>query len=205
MPADELVTIAGTATEALPMPRKYFRKFLPSHDSIRENRHVARFGPWLQHHNLWHLHRRSVAGGIAAGLFAGLIPGSNPVQFVAAALLAIVFKVNLPLAVGATLYSNPFTVVPLYFAAFKLGEFVLWRGDGALPDVALALQGRTLREWLPALLDWISTVGKPLLLGLPLLALLLATAGYFITDALWKLHVRVEWRRRAQRRARATR
>ena len=58
------------------MPRKFFRKFLPSHESVRSNRHIARLGPWLQHHNLWHLRRRSVAGGIAVGLFAGLIPGS---------------------------------------------------------------------------------------------------------------------------------
>ena len=94
---------------------------------IRQHRHIARFGPWLQHHNLWHLHRRSVAGGVAAGMFAGLIPGSNPVQFTAAALLAIVFRVNLPIAVIVTLYSNPFTIVPLYYAAFKLGQLVLMR------------------------------------------------------------------------------
>ena len=96
------------------MPRKLFRKFLPSHEAIRQNRYVAWFGPRLQHHNLWHLHRRSVAGGVAAGLFAGLIPGSNPVQFTAGAILAILARVNLPIAVLVTLYSNPFTIVPLY-------------------------------------------------------------------------------------------
>src|SRR5687767_11322065 len=121
------------------MPRKLFRKFLPSHDSIKQNRHVARLGPWLQHHNLWHLHRRSVAGGVAAGLFAGLIPGSNPVQFLAASLLAIGFKVNLPIAVAVTLYSNPFTIVPLYYAAFKIGQVALFRSDSDLPPIALAL------------------------------------------------------------------
>ena len=102
------------------MPRKFFRKLLPSHESVRNHRYIARFGPWLQHHNLWHLHRRSVAGGIAVGLFAGLIPGSNPVQFAAAALLAIAFRVNLPLAAFVTLYSNPFTIVPLYVVAFRV-------------------------------------------------------------------------------------
>src|SRR5918992_559503 len=155
------------------MPRKLFRKFLPSHDSIKQNRYIARLGPWLQHHNLWHLHRRSVSGGVAAGLFAGLIPGSNPVQFLAASLLAIGFKVNLPIAVAVTLYSNPFTIVPLYYAAFKLGELVLWRGDGELPDIALALT--------------------------------LAAIGYLVTDRAWRYHVRMEWRRRQLRRAKAAR
>jgi uncharacterized protein (DUF2062 family) len=58
------------------MPRKHFRKYLPTHASITGNRFVAWFGPWLQHHNLWHLHRRSVAGGVAVGLLQ-----SNLVDF----------------------------------------------------------------------------------------------------------------------------
>lgn len=185
------------------MPRKLFRRFLPSHDNIRQNRYVACFGPWLQHPNLWHLNRRAVAGGVAAGLFAGLIPGSNPVQFLAASLLAIGFKVNLPIAVAVTLYSNPFTIVPLYYAAFKLGQLALWHGDSDLPDMAMALEGKGFREWLPAALDWLATAGKPLLAGLPLLAVLLAVIGYVLTDAAWRVNVRLEWRRRQLRRTKA--
>lgn len=194
-----------SAFSPYPMPRKLFRKFLPSHDSIKQNRHVARLGPWLQHHNLWHLHRRSVAGGVAVGLFAGLIPGSNPVQFTAAALLAIGFKVNLPIAVAVTLYSNPLTIVPLYYAAFKLGELVLFNRGGELPELALALEGKGFREWVPAALEWLASAGKPLLIGLPLLAVSLAVIGYVLTDHAWRAHVRIAWRRRQQKRARAAR
>jgi uncharacterized protein (DUF2062 family) len=187
------------------MARKFFRKVLPSHDSVKQNRYVARLGPWLQHHNLWHLHRRSVAGGVAAGLFAGLIPGSNPVQFLAAALIAIGFKVNLPIAVAVTLYSNPFTIVPLYYAAFKLGQLIVWRGNGEFPDMAMALEGKGFRDWIPTALDWLASVGKPLLIGLPMLAAILAVVGYFVVDAAWRLQVRAEWRRRQLRRAKASR
>src|SRR6188472_1824790 len=116
------------------MPRKFFRKYLPSHAAISENRHIARFGSLLAHHNLWHLHRRSVAGGVAVGLFAGLIPGSNPVQFFFAALFAVVFKVNLPVAIITTLYSNPFTILPIYAAAYMIGAFVTGEGTPALPQ-----------------------------------------------------------------------
>jgi uncharacterized protein len=183
------------------MPRKFFRRFLPSHDSVRQNRYIAWFGPLLHHHNLWHLHRRSVAGGVAAGLFAGLIPGSNPVQFTVAALLAIAFRVNLPISVLVTLYSNPFTIVPLYFAAFKLGEFALLRSNGELPPLALTLHGKGFSEWLPAAVDWLASVGKPLVIGLPLLAILLAVTGYFLVDWAWRLHVRWAWHSRRRRRA----
>lgn len=186
------------------MPRKFFRRFLPSHDSIRHNRYVAWCGPWLQHHNLWHLHRRSAAGGVAAGLFAGLVPGSNPVQFAVAALLAIVFRVNLPVAAIVTLYSNPFTIVPLYFTAFKLGQLVMLQGGEQLPPLAFDLEGRGFREWIPTALTWLTSVGKPLVVGLPLLALLLAAIGYFTVDQLWRLHVRCAWRSRRRRAAKST-
>ena len=183
------------------MPRKLFRKLLPSHESVRQNRQVARLGPWLRHHNLWHLHRRSVAGGVAAGLFAGLIPGSNPVQFLAAALLAVGFKVNLPIAILVTLYSNPFTVVPLYYVAFKLGQLVMMTREVDLPSVALGLEGKGFREWLPTAVDWLASVGKPLVVGLPLLAMLLAIVGYLAVDWAWRVHVRLSWRRRRLKRA----
>jgi len=183
------------------MPRKFFRSFLPSHDSVRANRYIARFGPWLQHHNLWHLHRRSVAGGVAVGLFAGLVPGSNPVQFTAAAVLAIAGRVNLPIAALVTLYSNPFTIVPLYYGAFKLGQLALLQSADDLPPLAFGLEGKGFSEWIPAAFEWLASVGKPLVVGLPLLALLLALIGYFATDWTWRLYVRCAWQSRRRRRA----
>ncbi len=184
------------------MPRKFFRRYLPSHESVRNNRHLSRFGPRLQHPNLWHLNRRSVAGGVAAGLFAGLVPGSNPVQFLAAALIAVVWKVNLPIAIAVTLYSNPFTVVPLYYAAFKLGQLVLMQHNEPFPELDDVFAGHTWHEWLPALIDWLGHLGKPLLVGVPLLAVLLAVIGYFAVDWSWRGYVGVAWKRRKHRRRR---
>lgn len=185
------------------MPRKFFRKFLPTHAAISQNRWIARFGSQLKHHNLWHLHRRSVAGGVAVGMFAGLIPGSNPVQFTAAALLAIAFRVNLPIAVFVTLYSNPFTIVPLYFLAFKLGQFVLMDGGGALPPFAFGLDSKNYGEWLPAILDWLTSIGKPLLVGLPLLALAFSAVAYIAVRWAWRLYVLCAWQRRRKSRMKA--
>jgi uncharacterized protein (DUF2062 family) len=182
------------------MPRKFFRRFLPSHDAIRDNRHVARLGPWLQHPNLWHLNRRSVAGGVAIGLFTGLIPGSNPVQFTAAALLAVAGKVNLPVAMLTTFYTNPFTIVPLYYAAFRIGVLVLHGSDTKLPPLAFELHKKALGEWMSELFHWLATVGKPLVVGLPILALLLGVAGYFVMDWTWRLYVRCTWTRRRKTR-----
>jgi uncharacterized protein (DUF2062 family) len=182
------------------VPRKFFKKYLPSHETIRQNRFVGIFGERLHHHNLWHLHRRSVAGGVAVGLFTGLIPGSNPVQFFFAALFAVVFKVNLPVAIITTLYSNPFTVLPIYAAAYVIGAFVTGEGTPALPQTELHLMDKSIGDWIPTLVEWVVSLGKPLLVGLLLLALLLSIAGYVLVRGGWRLYTVHEWRKRAKRR-----
>jgi uncharacterized protein (DUF2062 family) len=181
-----------------PMPRKHFRKFLPSQESVKNNRYVAPFGRALHHHNLWSLNRRSVAAGVAVGLFCGLVPG--PLQMLSAALLAIVLRVNLPVAMVATLYTNPFTIVPLYLLAYKLGSWVTGE-TAAAPVGQIELTLSNFGQWMPLLIDWVSALGKPLLIGLPLLASMLAAAGYLAVLGGWRLYVAAAWRRR--RRARA--
>jgi hypothetical protein len=180
------------------MPRKLFRKYLPSHQSITGNRFVAWFGPWLKHHNLWHLHRRSVAGGVAVGLFSGLIPG--PLQILTGVVLSIVFRVNLPVAALMTLYTNPLTIVPLYFLAYRYGALVTMSDAQNPTPATFSTEGLTWNQWLPALFDWMVSLGKPLAVGLPLLAITLAAIGYLLVDNAWKIHVRLAWRRRAEKR-----
>lgn len=137
---------------------------------------------------------------MAVGLFAGLIPGSNPVQFFFAALFAVMFKVNLPVAVATTLYSNPFTIVPIYIAAHALGELVIGNGaTGNLPQNELHLMDKSISEWGPTLIDWMVSQGKPLLVGLLLLALLLSFIGYFVVRGGWRLYTLYAWRKRAKR------
>ena len=180
------------------MPRKFFRKYLPSRESVRQNRFVARFGSLL-HPNLWHLNRRSVSGGVAAGMFAGLVPGSNPVQFTVAALFAVAFRVNLPVAVVVTLYSNPFTIVPLYVIAYGIGALI-FAGDGAASSHAPETDWSHLGASMQAYFDWVLSLGKPLAVGLLALAVGLAVAGYVFVQLAWRTHVILAWRRRRRRR-----
>ncbi len=185
------------------MPRKLFRKYLPSHQSIRENRYLRFFGAALQHHNLWHLHRRSVAGGVAIGMFCGLVPG--PLQILSAALFAIVFRVNLPVAMIMTLYTNPLTILPLYYIAYKLGLSVTGSDSAAPPPLDLNLFDLPVMEWMPAIADWFALMGKPFAVGLILLGLILAVAGYLLVLAAWRVHVVLSWRKRRGLRIPSTR
>jgi len=181
------------------MPRKLFRKYLPSHESIRENRWLRIFGKALQHHNLWHLNRRSVAGGVAVGLFAGLVPG--PFQILSGALLAVLLRVNLPVAAATTFYTNPFTIVPLYICAYRLGSFVLGGNSSLVPATSqIDVLALPIAQWIPALLSWMSEMGKPFIFGLFLLATTLAVVGYVSVMTAWRVHVWWSWRKRQRAR-----
>lgn len=179
------------------MPRKLFRKYLPSPEAVLAKPWCAPFRPYLSHPNLWHLNRHSVAGAVAIGLFAGLIPG--PFQMLGALLLAIPLRRNIPVALVVTFYTNPLTIVPLYVLAYGYGRLLMggrWNGE-VVPfewdwsDFVASLEG---------LWHWALSLGKPLALGLVALAVTLAVIGYFAVDLAWRAHVRASWRHRARRR-----
>lgn len=179
------------------MPKKYFRKYLPSHDTVKNSRFVRFFGPVLHHHNLWHLHRRSVAGGVAIGAFTGLFPA--PFQMLSAAIFAIFFRVNLPVAMAATWYTNPFTVVPIYYFAFRIGEFVTGE-SGDIPTFHFDGDTDSWIEFFPAAWAWISELGMPVVLGTLILATVLAVLSYMVVRLLWRFYVITSWRRRKRHR-----
>jgi len=181
------------------MPRKFFRKYLPSHDAVRQNRHLARFGAFLHHPNLWHLNRGSVSGGVAIGLFSGLVPG--PLQMLIAAILSLLMKVNLPVALATTLYTNPFTIGPLYLIAYQIGRLLVG-GSGEASTPAPEMDWSHLGAWLGQFGQWMLSLGKPLAIGLVALALGLAVIGYCAVQLAWRAHVTIAWRRRARLRRR---
>ena len=180
------------------MLRKRVQKLLPSHESIKANRYIALFGSALQHPGMWHLNRRSVAGGVAVGLFCGLIPG--PLQMLGAGILAILFRVNLQVALLTTLYTNPFTIVPLYFVAYKIGGFVMGVAAGKElappPDWSWSQPMASME----AFGQWALGLGAPLALGVFMLATLLAVTGYLLVRLVWSIYLRRAWLTRRQRR-----
>ena len=180
------------------MPRKFIRKYLPDAAEIRANRHFARFGTLLHHPNLWHLNRNSVAGAVAIGLFSGLVPG--PFQMLTAALLAIPLKKNLPVALLTTLYTNPFTIVPLYVLAYGYGTLLLGGNRGEARVEPFEMDWTNWLDSMRGLLDWTLALGKPLALGLVALALTLAALGYVAVQIGWRAYVIIAWRARLRRR-----
>ena len=182
---------------------KFLRKHLPDPDEVRSNRWVAMFGGLLNHPNLWQLNRVSVPGAVAIGLFAGLIPG--PLQMVGAALLAVPLRKNLPVALLMTLYTNPFTIVPLYMLAYGYGKLLLGERHDGLLIQPFDFDWSNFIDSVHGMYDWMLALGKPLGVGLVALALTLAALGYFTVRIGWHVYVVLAWRRRCRRRQLARR
>src|SRR4029077_1721163 len=141
------------------MPRKFLRKHLPDVATVRSYRLVAMFGTWLHHPNLWCLNRRSVPGAVAIGLFCGLIPG--PLQMLTALLIAVPCRKNIPVALLVTLYTNPFTNVPLYLIAYGIGRLI--RGT----EVSRSQMVPFEMTWYDVAASWHSFWGGLFSLGKP--------------------------------------
>ncbi|HHS84250.1 MAG TPA: DUF2062 domain-containing protein [Gammaproteobacteria bacterium] len=166
------------------MPRKFLKRHMPDHRQIREHKHLQVFGGLLHDPNLWHLNRRSAAGAFAVGLFCAFVP--IPLQMILAAGVAILFRVNLPISVALVWITNPLTMAPIYYFAYKLGAWVLHQPAQqflAVPTFEQVLTG-------------LNAVWIPFLLGCFILSSVSAAIGYFTIRGLWRLYVVRQWRRK---------
>lgn len=166
------------------------KRWLPNPEAVQRNRWLRWLGPRLGHPTLWGFNRRSVARGMAIGVFfAFIVPLA---QAPAAGATAMLLRSNLPVALASTLVSNPLTYAPIYYAAYRVGD--------ALVPASLAGESPSSASTPPAASDGSVHVGKSLAVGLTLFAVLGAVIAYFATHWLWRWQVSRRWR---QRRARA--
>ncbi len=81
--------------------------------------------------------------------------------------------------------------------AYQIGRLATGDSTGfsAPPDFDMA----HAIDWMQAMLTWMIGIGKPLGIGLVLLAALLAVAGYVLTKAAWRFYLIRAWRQRKAR------
>ncbi|GAA4410761.1 DUF2062 domain-containing protein [Quisquiliibacterium transsilvanicum] len=183
-----------------------FRRFLPDRERIQSNRWLRWLGPGLMHPRLWHFSRRGVAVGVSLGVFFGLLIPIAQIPFAAGA--AVLLRANVPAAVASTLVTNPVTFAPIYLAAHRLGSALLGEPETAAGQVptAPAVSNAPSSEASPVEAAWwrgvwqgILALGKPLLLGLSILAICAGLLAYGLIMLAWR--ARVVWQRRRRRRA----
>lgn len=177
----------------------WLRRFIPTREQIHENRWLRWLAPHLGHPRLWHFSRRGVAIGLALGVFFGLLIPIAQIPFAAAT--AVLMRANVPVAIGSTLVTNPVTFAPIYVLAHRLGAAILGDDAQAEPSPALgqppAPDGTT--GWWESIRDGLLALGKPLLLGLSILAVAGGLLTYGLIMLLWRLKTLWNWRRRRRK------
>lgn len=165
----------------------------PTRESFEKNRFFRPFAHRVLAPELWRFTRRSVPRGVALGLLVGiflLIPG---VQIAGAALLALPFRANIPIAAAMTFLSNPLTTPLILAASVYLGNLILDVGADVGRLMSLIEHGASIGEWM----GWLVSEAAPaLLFGLALISVAAAVAGYFIAMFSWRLWVGRKWNRR---------
>ena len=77
----------------------------------------------MNHPVYFSVSRRSISRGVWIGVFVAFIP--IPMQMGVAAALALLARVNIPVAVLVVWVTNPLTMWPLFYLAYRLGAAIL--------------------------------------------------------------------------------
>lgn len=171
------------------MPRKTIKRIIPAPESIRANKSLSFLGTLLHDPNLFHINRKSTAGAFAVGLFMAFMP--IPSQMIVAAIIAGIVRVNLPLSVALVWISNPITMPPMFYFAYKVGVWV----TGA-PEHNFAFE--LSLTWLQ---QSISTFGPTFLFGCFICGAVCSLLGYIGIRLLWRWSVVNDWQKRKGYRA----
>jgi len=159
------------------MPRKLIKRYLPDHSKFREHKNLKLFGNLLHDPNIWHLNRRSVSGAFFIGLFCAWIP--VPFQMVIAAAAAILVRVNLPISVVLVWVTNPLTMPPMFYFAYKVGGWILGTPAHKF-NFELSL------NWL---MGELGHIWQPFLLGCFIVGIISAVGGYLAVQGFWRFHI----------------
>ena len=166
------------------MPRRLLHRFIPDPARFRQHRSLRFLGPLLNRPNLWHMNRRSVARAVGVGIFSALMP--IPMQMILAAMLAVLFRANLPISVSLVWLTNPVTMPPVFYCTYKLGGWILDLPPRRLPD-------QLTWEWISREM---ATLWQPLMLGSVVAGIVLGVLAYALTLLYWRWKVKRQWRRR---------
>lgn len=153
---------------------------------MRGHRALRPVSRWLNEPELWHLHRRSVAGATFIGLFCAFLP--VPFQMLIAAVLAVVSRCNLPISVVLVWITNPLTMTPIFYFAYRLGAWLL---DRRIEVGTIALSWSWLR-------DHIAEIGWPLVFGSLVCGWVAGVTGFVLVRVAWRFHVIRRWRARRE-------
>jgi uncharacterized protein (DUF2062 family) len=157
------------------MPRQLFVKFRPVAQKLRGTRLFRMLGPKVTDPRLWSLNRRAITMAFGTGVAISFIP--LPVHLPLGLTLAMLFHLNVPTMVLTSTFVNPFTAVPVFYFAYRVGVLLLGVEPGSF---TFELSWAWLQHGL-------GTIWKPFLVGCLTCGVAFGYGSYRLLELLWRI------------------
>lgn len=170
------------------MPRKFVKKLAQVIHARRHKWYLSIFGDRITDTHLWSLNRHSITAAFGVGIGISFIP--LPVHFILVVLAAVWWRLNIAVAIGATYLVNPFTMVPVYYAAYRVGTWLLRYRPRHF-------EFHLTWNWLE---HGLGPAWKPFLVGCLVCGVVFGLLGRFTLEWSWRIATMHRYRNRAARR-----
>jgi len=180
------------------VPKKRLKALLPTPEKLMESRSMKYFAPHLVDARLWQFNRKSLNKAVYIGVLSAFFP--LPGQMLLALIGALVFRANVPMALGLTWITNPVTTLPVFYAAYYVGATIL--GE---PMISLRLIGKMVADfslWILAdganpFVTYQGSVSiTAFCLGLVLMAIVTSIICGLAFNVIWRYKTIISWQKR---------
>ena len=180
------------------MPNKRLKDLLPTPEKILESRSLKLFAPQLADPRLWHFNRHSLNKAVYIGVLSAFFP--LPGQMLLALIGALIFRANVPMALGLTWITNPLTTLPVFYAGYYIGAKIL-----DVPMISLRIIGRMISDftlWIISdganpFITYKGTVSiAAFCLGLTILAVISSIVCGLAFKSNWRYKTVTSWQKR---------
>jgi hypothetical protein len=167
------------------LAKGYFRRsvfktyrFLKHPRKLKQSPTMRWFARHFLDKRVWKPTQHTFSGGMAVGMFVTV--QLLPIQMPSAAILAAIFRVNIPIAIAICWLSNPATLAPIAWVENWIGTWIMHHfGDPTVLAAAEAI----VKE--PKALEKGIAFAKAMFLGGIFVGGALAPIGYIITYLSW--------------------
>jgi uncharacterized protein len=170
------------------MPRRLVKKLAQLIHARRHKWYLSIFGDRLTDSHLWSLNRHSITAAFGVGIAVSFVP--LPVHLPLVVLAALWWRLNLAVAIAATYVVNPFTMVPAYYLAYRVGAALLRHRPHHF-------EFHLTWNWLE---HGLGPAWRPFLLGCLVCSLVFGLTARFVLEWSWRAATMYRYRRRHERR-----
>jgi hypothetical protein len=153
------------------------KKYLPTSEQIAEIRVLSSLRHLLLEPNLWHMNRYSLSFGFLIGGICCFLPIFF--QTVPCVLLCVWIRCNVPVAVLLVWISNPITIGPMMYFAYRVGLWIL----GTEQEITLL---NPSLEWF---IDQLSIIWQPLIVGSLACGVAFGMAGFIVIQLYYRWRI----------------